>query len=178
MAKEPQKEKRPVLRIKADAEQVEIPADGIGAEIMAPTESSIREVMQRLEEAFYAMGTEKLPGTIIPVGRSNNAREAGEFVIAERLSKLADTRLKNAKEAAEKAGVFGDPEEYVEGETVMVFSDPNFVISVKRGRPSKTINREATTAAAEEFLGKRSSEFLERCFAPRNATTTIIVAMK
>jgi hypothetical protein len=168
---------RPKLGVKAAAKHAEPPSD-VAAEISAPTEEGIRTVLARVEEAFFAMGTDKLPGTIIPVGQKNNAAEAAEFVIADRLAKLAATRLKNASEAAEKAGVFGDKSEYVEGETVMVFSDPNFTISMKMGRPSKTINREKVEEAAAEFLPKRSGEFLERCFKDRAATKTIIVSMK
>jgi len=152
--------------------------ESIAAEIIAPTEANIRTVLARVEEAFTALGTEQLPGTIIPVGQRNNASEAGEFVLAERLSKLAAERLKKATEAAEKAGVFGDKTEYVNGETILVFSDPNFSINVKMGKPSRMINREQVEDAAHTFLGKKASEFLDQCFKPRAATKTIIVAMK
>jgi hypothetical protein len=176
MAQEPRKP-REVLRIKATAAKVP-DEPTIAEEISAPTEESIRTVLDRIEEAFFSLGTDKLPGTIIPVGGRNNAKEAGEFVVAERLKKLAEERLKNASEAAEKAGVFGDPEEYKNGETVMVFSDPNFSINVKMGKPSKMINRELVETNATVFLGKKATEFLETCFMPRAATKQIIVSMK
>jgi hypothetical protein len=134
--------------------------------------------VERIEEVFYAVGTEKLPGTVIPAGRQNNSSEASEFVVADKLKKLAEERLKKAVEAAEKAGVFGNKEDYKIGDTVFVFSDPNFAISVKMGKPSQMIDRGQVEAAASEFLGRKSSEFLERCFKPRAATKQIIVSMK
>jgi hypothetical protein len=183
-----QEPRRPILKInpavgKRGEKQDQPPppppkAEALMEEIAQPTEESIRTVLSRIEEAFFALGTDKLPGTIIPVGGRNNAKEAGEFVIADRLSKLATDRLKKAVEEADKSGVFGDPSEYRNGETVMVFADPNFVINVKLGKPGKNINREKVEAAATVFLGKKSSEFLEQCFSTRAAAKQIIVAMK
>lgn len=167
--------KRRVLSIKVPAGNN---LSSVATEIISPTEANIREVRARIEEAFNGLGTDKLPGTILPVGQKNNATEAAEFVIADMLSKLASTRLKAAAEAAEKAGVFGDPETYVQGDTVMVFSDPNFSINIKMGKSSKMMGREEVEAAASEFLGKKASEFLERCMKPRAATKQIIVSMK
>lgn len=150
----------------------------IAQEVVTPTEDNIREVRARIEEAFNALGTEALPGTVIPLGKSNNSREAADYVVADFLSKLAETRKKAALEAAEKAGVFGQSSEYVEGDTVMVFNDPNFSINVKMGRPTKMINREKVEETAEKHLGKKASEFLEECFKERAATKQIIVSMK
>jgi hypothetical protein len=148
------------------------------ANMLAPTEANIREIRHRIEAAFNALGTDRLPGTIIPAGKGNNAAEAAEFVIADMLAKLATTRLKKATEAAEKVGVFGHSTDYVTGDTVMVFSDPNFSINVKMGKPSKMINREQVEARASEFLGRRATEFLDGCFKPRAATKQIIVSIK
>jgi hypothetical protein len=175
--------KRAILGIKSPQEQLVTMEDvnnlsSVAADMLAPAEANIREIVSRVEEAFNALGTDALPGTIIPAGSRNNAKEAAEFVLAERLSKLAADRLKKAAEAAEKAGVFGNPEEYRIGDTVMVFSDPSFSISVKMGRPSKMIGREQVEAAAVTFLGKKSVEFLEACFKPRAATKQIIVSVK
>lgn len=162
--------------------QIPMPADdnlsSIGAAIISPTEVSIREVMSRVEDAFFGLGTEKLPGTIIPTGAKNNAKEAAEYVIADKLVKLAATRLKAASEAAEKSGVFGDKDDYVAGETVMVFADPHFSINVKKGRPGQMLNKDLVAAAAEEYLGKRSQEFMDKCQKERAAPTQIIVSVK
>lgn len=151
----------------------------VATEAVTPSpDTSIRDIRTRIEDVFNGLGTDALPGTIIPAGNRNNSREAAEFVISDILVKLATTRSKNAKEAAEKAGVFGNPEEYVAGETVMVFSDPNFSINIKKGRPSKMIKRELVEAAAVEYLGRKAPEFLEKCEGERAATTQIIVSMK
>ena len=150
----------------------------VAVEAVLPTEANIREIRTRIEDVFNALGTESFPGTIIPAGSRNNSKEAAEYVLADLLSKLAGDRLKNALEAAEKAGVFGDKEDYVTGDTVMVFSDPNFSINVKMGKPSKMIKRERVEEAAAEYLGKRASEFLEACKGERAATKQIIVSMK
>lgn len=151
----------------------------VAVEAVTPTpDVSIREVRSRIEEVFNALGTEAFPGTMIPAGKSNNAREAADAVLADLLEKLASDRKKRAFEAAEKAGVFGNPDNYVTGDTVMVFSDPNFSINVKLGKPSTLLNREMVEAAASEFLGKRASEFLDRCKKPRAPMKQIIISMK
>jgi hypothetical protein len=157
---------------------VEDNLSSVAAEMLAPTEANIREVRSRIEDVFNALGTDQLPGTVMPVGKRNNSAEAGEFVLADLLSKLASDRLKKAQEAAEKAGVFGDKSEYVPGDTVMVFSDPNFSINVKMGKPSKMIKKEKVQAAAETYLGPKASEFMEACMGERAATKQIIVSMK
>jgi hypothetical protein len=146
--------------------------------VTVPNEVNIREVRTRIEDVFAALGTEALPGTVIPFGQRNNAKEAADYVIAELLEKLATKRKKLAAELAEKAGVFGDPASYVEGDTVMVFSDPNFSINVKMGTPGTMIGREEVEAAANKYLGKKASEFLDECMKPRAATKQVIVSMK
>lgn len=151
----------------------------VAADMLVATEgTSIREVRARIEEAFNALGTDALAGTVIPAGQKNNSREAADYVIADLLEKLATKRKKEALQAAEKAGVFGTAEDYVQGDTVMVFSDPNFSINVKMGNPSKMIGREEVEAAAEKHFGKKASEFLEECSKERAATKQIIVSMK
>lgn len=187
MAEKPQ---RPVLGIKAETkkaakaekEYVKGPAlSEIAAEAVTEpedTDHNIRLIRSRIGEVFFALGTESFPGTVIPMGSRNNSKEAADFVVADALAKLAAERLKKASEAAEKSGVFGDPDTYVEGDTVMVFSDPNFSINVKMGKPSQNINREQVEAAAKEYLGKRAEEFMEKCMKPRKATKQIIVSMK
>ena len=141
-------------------------------------EANIRAVRNKIEEAFSAFGSDKLPGTIIPAGARNNSKEAAEYVLADLLKKLAEKRHKLAQEAAEKAGVFGDKSSYVEGDTVMVFNDPNFSINVKKGSPTKMIGKEEVQAALVKHLGKKADEVLEECYKPRAATTQIIVSMK
>jgi hypothetical protein len=151
----------------------------VAVDMLLATEGvSIREVRAKIEEVFLALGSEALAGTVIPAGQKNNSREAADYVIADLLEKLATKRKKEALQAAEKAGVFGNPEDYVQGDTVMVFSDPNFSINVKMGNPSKMIGREEVEAAAERHFGKKASEFLEECSKERAATKQIIVSMK
>lgn len=177
MAKEPARRGR---QPKPDEPVAGDNLSSVASDIIAPTEEgiSIREVRQRIAEAFAALGTNQLPGTIIPAGQRNNAQEAAEFVVADVLAKLAADRQKKASEAADKAGVFGDPAEYVIGDTVMVYSDPNFSINVKMGKPSKMLDRKAVEAAAAKYLGKKSEEFLAECQKDRAATKQIIVSMK
>lgn len=152
----------------------------VAQDMTTPTEEgvSIRSVRQTIEEAFNALGTDQLPGSVIPTGQKNNSREAADFVVAHLLDKLASERLKKASEAAEKAGVFGDKENYITGDTVMVYNDPNFSISVKMGKPSRMIGREEVEAAAVKYLGKKADDFLDECKKDRSATKQIIVSMK
>lgn len=172
--------KRPVLSIKnKGAKREEVDLSSVAAEaVLPPTEANIREVRSRIQEVFFALGTEAFPGTVLPAGQRNIAAEASEFVLSDMLAKLATDRLKKATEEAEKAGVFGDPSAYVTGDTVMVFSDPNFSINVKMGKPSKMIDRKQVETFAAEYLGKKAQEFLDKCFKPRAATKQIIVSMK
>lgn len=164
---------------RAAAKKAEENLSSVAAEMVTVAEDgNIRDALARIEDVFNALGTDALAGTVIPAGSRNNAKEAAEFVLADKLKKLAETRLKNAAEAAEKAGVFGDPETYVHGDTVMVFSDPNFSINIKMGKPSKMLKREKVEKCAAEYLGKRAQEFLEKCQGERAATKQIIVSMK
>jgi hypothetical protein len=173
MAQEPT---RPRQRAKRGVAEENL--SSVAIEAVTPTEDNIREVLTRVEDVFNGLGTDAFPGTIIPAGSKNNAKEAADFVLADKLVKLAEERKKNASEAAEKSGVFGDPENYVLGDTVMVFSDPNFSINVKMGKPSKMIKKDLVQKAAEEFLGKKAAEFMEACLGDRAATKQIIVSMK
>jgi hypothetical protein len=184
MAEDKDAPKRPTLSIRAGGERkskavAEDNLSSVATEMVTPTpDVSIREVLARIEDVFTSLGSDKLPGTIIPAGQRNNAKEAAEYVLADKLKKLAEARHKKASEAAEKAGVFGDKADYVLGDTVMVFSDPNFSINVKMGNPSLMLKREKVEAAAATYLGKKASEFLEECQGERAATKQIIVSMK
>jgi hypothetical protein len=139
---------------------------------------SIRDVRERIEAIFNALGTEANPDTMIPHGQKNNGPEAAEYALADLLEKLAAARKKKAKEAAEKAGVFGDPKSYVNGDTVMVYNSNDFAISVKSGNPSRMIGKEETQAALEKHLPKKATEVLDECMKERAATRQIIVSMK
>jgi hypothetical protein len=176
MAKSPTR--RGAQKRAVEAEQDNGNLSSVAQEMVAPTEANIREVRTRIEDVFTALGTEALPGTVLPVGTKNNSKEAADYLLADLLAKLADKRKKEAFQAAEKAGVFGDPADYVAGDTVMVFNDPNFSINVKKGNPTRMIGREEVEAAARKYLGKKADEFLEECKKDRSATTQIIVSMK
>lgn len=166
------------LKVKTPTPPADENLSSIAEEIISETDANIREIRARVEEAFNALGTDQLQGTVIPAGAKNNSREAAEYVIADALEKLATKRKKKAAELADKAGVFGDSSTYVEGDTVMVFNDPNFSINVKMGTPSRMIGREEVEAAAIKHLGKKAPEFLEECFKLRSATKQIIVSIK
>ena len=152
--------------------------EGLPAPHSEGEQQSIREVRERIEAIFNALGTEANPETVIPAGTRNNSKEAAEYAIADLLEKLAANRKKKAKEAAEKAGVFGDPKEYVNGDTVMVWQSPQMAISVKSGNPSRMIGKEETQAALEKHLPKKAQDVLEECMKDRAATRQIIVSMK
>jgi hypothetical protein len=161
-----------------DAGNLSSDASPIAVEMSAPTEATIREIRNRIEDGFKALGTDQLPGTVIPAGSRNNSKEAADYLVADLLSKLAKKRKDAAEQAAEKAGVFGDPKDYIEGDTVMVFNDPNFSISMKMGTQGEMLDRELVEEAAEKHFGKKAAEFLEECKKPRAASKQIIVSMK
>lgn len=161
-------------------EQEVLNLSSVAEEMVKPTNGDdIREVKARIEEVFHAVGTDKLPGTVIPKGSKNNSTEAAEYALASHLRNLANDRFKAATEAAEKAGVFGDEADYVEGSTVMVYSDPNLSVNVKLGKPAKIINKGQLEEAVYEILGqKKGDELMERAMKARAPTKTIIVSMK
>jgi hypothetical protein len=166
---------RPVLHMK----KVEVPLPGHAtASVSADEHPSVRDIKDRVEALFNALGTDAMPETCYPTGGRNNGAEAAEYVLAEQLAKLADKRKKEAFEAAQKKGVFGDPKEYVAGETQIVWASGAYVISMKVGNPTFAINRENTEAAAEKYLGKKADEFLEACKQERKPTQQVIVSLK
>lgn len=168
----------PVTEEIVQMEDVRNLSSAAASAILASPDVSIRDVRARIEEIFQALGTDALPGTVIPAGKSNNSKEAADYVLAEMLAKMSAERLKKASEAADKAGVFGDKSDYVTGDTVLVHSDPNFSINVKMGRPVMMVKRELVEAAAEKYLGKKADDFLSECKGERKPTQQIIVSMK
>lgn len=141
---------------------------------------SARAVMEKVEEWFKTIGTEGLAETVMPVPPNrNNGPEAAEYAIADKLAKLAEKRKKEAFEAAQKAGVFGDVEDYIAGDTVTVWQSPYLNVSVKMGNTSKMIGKEETIAALETHLPKgKVAEVMEECMKTREASKQIIVSIK
>lgn len=150
------------------------------ADVDSDNHPSIRDVNDRVTALFSALGTEAMPDTVFPTGQANknNSKEAAEFALADRLRKLATDRFDAAKEAAEKAGVFGNMKELVPNETSMTWQCPFFTVSIKVGKPTEAINREATEVAADKYLGKKAEEFMAECKKARAPNKQIIVSMK
>lgn len=168
-----QRPKRPTLTIKADIplpEHAEAIVEGVGP--------SIRDIKDRIEALFHAIGSDRMPDTCFPGHSKNNSTEANEYALADLLEQLAKKRKKAASEAAAKAGVFGDPDKYVNGETVMVWQSPHLAISVKTGNPTRMLGKEETEAAIRKHLPRKFDEVMDECMKDRAATKQIIVSMK
>lgn len=142
--------------------------------------SSIREAIKNVSDAFFAIGSEAMPTTVLPRAKNrNNAEEAAEFVLSKRLAELANDRLKKAEEAAERAGIFGKPEDYEEGSTVQTWQSPHYSVGVKLGKESKMINKDLVEATfLENFGSEKTGNLLEACMKPRAAPKQKIVLMK
>lgn len=155
-------------------------AVGKPSEASEEAQEDVRAVVARIEDVFKALGTDHAPDTKLPVAKNrNNAEEAAEFVLSEKLRKLAEDRYKTAKEAAAKAGIFGDDSEYVEGETVMTWNSPHYVVSMKVGKSSQMIDKGRVEATLHKYLGREKAEAaLEECLKPRAGAKSIIVSLK
>ena len=146
----------------------------------AEAHSSIREVKEAIEKLFASIGTMKYPTTIPYAGQKATSEVAAEYFIADLLHKLAKNRFeKVAKPAAEQAGILGKESDYEPNETVIVWQSPAFTINVKRGMPSKMLDREKLTECLKEAVGeKRAQDIIEKSSKERKGTTTISVAIK
>jgi hypothetical protein len=143
-------------------------------------DTDVRAVLDKIETCFGFIGTNEMPGTILPVAKNrNNALEAAEFVLADKLKKLAENRYKQAKEAASKAGIFGDENDYKEGDAVLVWNSPHYAVSMKVGKSSTMVDREKVEATLAKYLGHEKSQVaFEECLKERAGAKQVIVSMK
>ena len=144
-----------------------------------PDGKTAKDAKDALDGFINAFGTEKLPQTQFPVARSkNNGYAAAEFVLWDHVARRCNKRLEQAAEQAAKEGVFGDPSEYVEGETQMTFNSAEYSISVKKNAGSKVIDKELVEAVLKEVAPNKWQELYDRCFKPRAGAAMRIVSLK
>lgn len=194
MATPKERKERKTLSIKSGEQKPALPEKAAGAKQPTPKHESevtatilndedmadVRAVISRIEDIFNAVGTSQLPDTVLPRAKNrNNADAAAEFVLADKLRKLADARHKAAKEKAEREGVFGEEEQYVAGESVIVWQSPFYTISMKLGNETKMVNREKVEETLRTYLPReKAEEAFEKCMKPREPARQIIVSMK
>lgn len=141
--------------------------------------NSAKAAKNAIEEILNSLGTEVLPATQFPVPKNrNNGPAAAAFILWDHVSKFADKRFKEASKDAEEQGVFGNPLDYESGETKMVYSSPEFAISIKKGNDSALINRELVEEVLREIAPGRWQELLKRCMKPRAGPVQRIVSLK
>lgn len=164
----------------ASEPQVEEDEGEVTAGVLNDEEQSVSAIKSNIEEWVRNIGTSVLPETVMPRPKNrNNGDEASAYIEAEIILKAAEERFKEAKEAADKVGVFGDRAEYKEGETRMVYQTPAYVISVKVGKSSKAINKERVEETLSKYLAKdKVADALDECMKPRSAPVQFISALK
>jgi hypothetical protein len=139
---------------------------------------SVRDIKDRVEGMFKAIGTDALPETLFPAGNKNNGIEAREFVVAEQLKKLAESRYEDAKANAKAVGCFGDDSKYIPGETIEVYRTANFTFSVQRNKDSNMIDRKQVEELLREIAPTKWPELMKRCEKPKAGATRFIVALR
>jgi len=138
------------------------------------------EARNAMEDIFKRIGTDEFPETILPAGNKNTAAEAREFATAQALKKMADSRFKEAEEKARALGILGSEDEYVEGQTRIVYSTPSFDITAKRNKGSKQLDKDLLQAALAEhgISAAKLLEIMTSASKPRKGATQIEVALK
>jgi hypothetical protein len=164
-------EEQPILRVEADLVLPEHAEPG--------GEASAKDAKDAVDAILSALGTEAFPATQFPVPKNrNNGVEAVNYVLWDHVSKFADKKAKAASKAAEENGVFGDAASYVAGETAMVYSTPEFAISIKKGDDTQMINRELVEAVLKEVAPNKWQDLMKRCMKPRAGPVQRIVSLK
>jgi hypothetical protein len=144
-----------------------------------PEGKTAKDAKDSLDGFINAFGTEKLPQTQFPVSRShNNGQAAAEFAMWDHVARRCNKRLEQAAEQAAKEGVFGDPSDYVEGETQMTYNSAEFSISVKKNAGSKVIDKALVEAVLREVAPHKWQELFDRCHKPRAGAAMRIVSLK
>lgn len=182
MAAPAKKQSRPrrTLGITTEPKTAKAPAPPVEQEPPEPEDKDTRAILTNIEQTFADIGTDVLPGTKLPVAeRRNNAEEAAEFVMADKLKKLAENRYKKAKEAAAKAGIFGDEKTYKAGDAVLVWNSPHYAISMKLGAPSTMVDRQLVETTLVNHLGQEKGQAaMEECLKERAGAKQIVVSIK
>jgi hypothetical protein len=138
-----------------------------------------KDVKDAVDAFLNGFGTDKLPQTQFPVPRSkNNGQAAANFVLWDHVARRANKNLEAATEQAEREGVFGDKDSYVEGETTMTFNSAEYAISVKKNAGSKMIDKLLVEQVLKEVAPNKWQELLDRCFKPRAGAAMRIVSLK
>jgi hypothetical protein len=138
-----------------------------------------KDTKDAVDAVLNALGTEKMAQTMFPVARSkNNGVAAANFVLWDHVQRRVGKIFEAATEQAEREGVFGDKEAYVEGETTMTFNSAEYSISVKKNSGSKQIDKALVEAVLREVAPNKWQELYDRCFKPRAGAAMRIVSLK
>lgn len=174
MAQQPKPKPQPrrTLGIKVPPEVIPAQTEEEGVDI--------RKTFAAIDAVFNGLGTDNAPETKLPVSpHRNNADVVADYVLAEHLKKMAEDRFKQAKERAEKTGVFGSEEDYIEGQTVQVWQSPHYSLLVKKGKASTMIDKDKVLEVLMRRLGHdKAQEAFEECMKPRAGAQSIIVSIK
>jgi hypothetical protein len=92
-----------------------------------------------IHEAFSDIG--KSSTTKMPDNNKNTYPIAAEFAIAKQLRSMAEKRWDVAKKAAANAGILGDDDDYIVGDTVVVFNCQHFDVTAKKANPSRGLDK-------------------------------------
>jgi hypothetical protein len=99
---------------------------------------SLSEVKAHIASKVAKLGTVKDASSAPPSSTDNRIAIAWEYFIADLLASIAAKRKKDAKKAAEDAGLLAKPDP---GNTETVYRTDGLCIVAKTKNPARTINR-------------------------------------
>jgi len=144
-----------------------------------PKEPSAKDALDAVDAILSALGTDKFEPTVVPYAKHrNNGKAAADFVLWDHIKRFAEKRAKETEEVAAAQGVFGNPDNYVPGETSLIYQSPGFTISIKKGHDTKMVNKDQVIEVLKELKPERHPEYLERCMKPRAGPTQKIISLK
>lgn len=116
---------------------------------------------------------------IIEAGQKNTSDVAARFLIAEQMRSFANKNYDAVKKEARDAGILGDEESYMEGETVTVSSFSGFDITAKKAAGSEMADTTAVKNVISKYVpaAKRETALAE-CIKPRKGAVTIAVNVR
>lgn len=98
----------------------------------------------------------KTNGTAPPPSIDNRANIAHEYFIASTIASICEKRKEAAKKAAQEAGILG--EDYVAGETRMVYDNETMTIAAKTNNPAERLDAKTLRVELIKELGEAKAD--------------------
>jgi hypothetical protein len=133
------------------------------------------DIKAKASTAFSKIGTTN--GTSAPTSLDNRASIAHEYFIADVLASIATKRKDEAKKAALSAGILG--EDYVEGQTMEVYSNENLTISAKTNNAAETLDKtKIFSELVKEVGAEKAAKIMQAATKKNKPATSYIFSVK